>query len=341
MSRDWSHTRSSAHRTAGRVVESSGAEPVAACEVRSAGLNGRIAWKSDETVRSCAYLVRMRAKDIKTGEQYTLSRAGGRLFRVTVLPTPPEIREQGRLLVRFEEGVLRGRVTEQLPRFIVAPVGATQASNQTGAQAVSRPLTVPGTWPPNAGDPVTWPAGAGPLEWRVLAVDPARGEARISGRVLEMRQEHRVPLADLEPVPIVLKSRMSSTDTGPSRSSRPRAREDPPPPDLRSPLERAVDRLEFTPECLRQYQREFATDIAWRDIGKRLRRELRNNGRLLRQRTEYLRIRTSRFDIIVTERPSDEEPFMVERLVPRRLSRRRTDTGHKRSGSPRRRPRRR
>jgi hypothetical protein len=275
----------------------------------------------------------MRAKDIQPGEQYILRRAG-RGLRVTVLTTPPEIRAQGRLLVRFEEGVMRGKVTEQLPRFILAPLAGTLASTQTAAEPTPTAVAIPAAWPPNPGDPVTWPAQTGTMRWRVVAVDEERGEARIRGRVLEMRQEHDVPLADLKAIPIVVRSRVSSTAPSPKRSPSPQSSERRSPPDRRSRVERAVDRLEFSAECLQQYKRDFAPNIPWREIGSRLRRELRNQGRLVRHKSEYLRIRTRRFDVVVAERPSDEEPFLVERLVPFRRPKRHGRAGR---GQPRRR----
>jgi hypothetical protein len=273
----------------------------------------------------------MRAKDIQPGEQYILRRAAGRAFRVTVLSTPPEIREQGRFLVRFEEGVMQGRVTEQLPRFILAPVDTGPASSRTGTEPAPPAVAIPAAWPPNLGDPVTWPAQTGPLRWRVVAVDAERGQARISGRVLEMKQEHDVLLADLEAVPIVVKSRSSSTRPSPQRPPNPESQRDRSPPDERSRVERAVDRLEFSAECLRQYQRVFAPNVPWREISSRLRRELRNQGELARRKSEYLRIRTRRFEVVVTERPSDEHPFLVERLVPRGRPRRHGNTNHRQS----------
>src|SRR4051812_15369040 len=223
---------------------------------------------------------------------------------------------------------MQGKVTEQLSRFILAPVGTGPASNRTGTEPAPPAVVIPAAWPPHLGDPVTWPAQSGPLRWRVVAVDAERGEARISGRVLEMRQEHDVPLADLEAVPIVLKSRTSSTRTSPQRPPNPESQTDRPPPDRRSPVERAVDRLEFSAECLRQYKRDFAPNVPWREISSWLRRELRNQGELARQKSEYLRIRTRRFDVVVTERPSDERPFLVQRLVPRRRPRRHGKTNH-------------
>jgi hypothetical protein len=272
----------------------------------------------------------MRAKDIHPGEQYLLRRAGGRPFRVTVLTTPPEISAQGRLLVRFEEGVMRGKVTEQLPRFIW-PISHTLASTQTSTEQIPTAVAIPAAWPPNPGDPVTWPAQTGTMRWRVVAVDLERGEASISGRVLEMRQEHKVPLGDLKAIPIVVRSRVSATGTSPRRSPSPQSQENRPLRDRRSRVERAVDRLDFSAECLQQYKRDFAPNIPWREIGSRLRRELRNQGRLVRRKTEYLRIRTRRFDVVVAERPSDEEPFLVERLVPLGRPKRHGRTGRTQS----------
>jgi hypothetical protein len=144
---------------------------------------------------------------------------------------------------------MQGRVTEQLPRFILAPVDTGPASSRTGTEPAPPAVAIPAAWPPNLGDPVTWPAQTGPLRWRVVAVDAERGQARISGRVLEMKQEHDVLLADLEAVPIVVKSRSSSTRPSPQRPPNPESQRDRSPPDERSRVERAVDRLEFSAEC--------------------------------------------------------------------------------------------
>jgi hypothetical protein len=231
---------------------------------------------------------------------------------------------------------LDGSGTAQLPRFIQAPAGAGPASSRTGTEPAPPAVAIPAAWPPNPGDPVTLPAQTGPLRWRVVTVDAERGEARIRGRVLEMKQEHNVRLADLEAVPIVVKSRISSTRTAPKRTQSPESQEDRRRPDQRSRVERAVDRLEFSAECLKQYQRDFEPKVPWREISSRLRRELRNQGQLARRKPEYLRIRTRRFDVVVPERPSDERPFLVERLVPRGRPRRHGKTSDKK---PRRRPR--
>lgn len=259
----------------------------------------------------------MRASDIKPGQQYTFERTAGRRLLVTVLPTPPEVRRKGRFLVRFEEGVLRGQVSEQLPRFIVAPASGASILNSTVTRIAPRAITVPSAWPPNVSDPVTWPTRTAALRWHVSAVDMEDGSATIAGRVLEMHQEHTVPLAELEPVGIVAVSNVSSTRPG-RRPTAPPSRELPlaTERDERSPLQRAADRLEFTPECLRQYQRDFEPRVPWPEISARLRREIRNQGRLRRRGREYLRIRTRRFDVVVPRRPSDERPCVVERLLP-------------------------
>ena len=272
----------------------------------------------------------VRAKDIKPGQEYTLKRAGRRTFRVTAMPTPPEVSEQGRVLVRFEEGVLRGQVTEQLPRFLVAPADSTPATNSTRARPAPRILSLPGVWPPNVGDPVMWPKRTGPLRWRVVRVNADVGEATIAGRVLEMDQEHTVRLVDLESVPLMVESKATATQPTPRSRRRNRVRK-PLPPEARdegSPLERAIERLEFSVACLQQYQREFEPRVPWAEIGKRLRRELRNRGRLVRRSDEYLRIRTRRLDVVVCERPSDEKPCVVEELFP---------LGKSKRGGPRRR----
>jgi hypothetical protein len=259
----------------------------------------------------------VRADEIKPGEQYTLKRTGRRTFRVTAMPTPSDVRDRGRVLVRFEEGVLQGELSEQLPRFIVAPADAMPTSSSTPLRRDPRFLKLPAAWPPNAGDLVMWPARTGPFQWRVLSVDRNAGEAMIAGRVLEMDQKHTVPLGELESMPVVVKSNVTPTRRSPSAPPRRVHRRLPPVErDERTPLERAVDRLEFTLQCLRQYHREFEPRVPWPEIGKRLRRELRNQGRLVRRSNEYLRVRTRRFEIVISGRPSDEEPCVVQQLIP-------------------------
>jgi hypothetical protein len=77
-----------------------------------------------------------------------------------------------------------------------------------------------------------------------------------------------------------------------------------------------MDRIDFSEACLRQYRKEFEPGIPWREISKRLRRELKNHGRPIRRKREYLRIRTRRLDVVLNAPPSDVDPIVVEELVP-------------------------
>ena len=61
----------------------------------------------------------MRADDMTVGEAYAL--IGSRRIKVTLLPTPSDVREQRKVRLRFETGVTAGRISDLPSRRIAAP----------------------------------------------------------------------------------------------------------------------------------------------------------------------------------------------------------------------------
>ena len=240
---------------------------------------------------------------------------------MTILDTPSDVADRGLIRVRHEEGVSRGKVTDQQLRFI-QPL--TPPNPTTTATPTSLVLTreVDGPWPPEVGHRLLWPSVSGELEWVVEKVDLRSGEVELIGEVFGTEQRRTAHLRDVEPPPITITRELSFTDDedGPDEDQPAAlpAREQRPEKDEREALERTIDRLIFSEACLRQYHRDYAIGVEWERASGSLERLLRNKGRLIRKyRGEYLRIRTRHFDLRVVERPTDENPYIVYRLHPR------------------------
>jgi hypothetical protein len=257
----------------------------------------------------------MRFDDIEVGLEYELKRAG-RPIRVTALKTPEELRSRQRYRIRYEDGIKKGEVAEQPLRFIRSRWGKPPPSTPVETRTINKPAP----WPPTPGDSVLWPETTGDIEWTVIEVDVEAATAHIDGELLSIKQGHTVSLSDLKPtrIPVDLRTNGKQQSAPPSRA-RKRVRRAPE-REARSPL---LDRLDFSEACLRQYHADFEPDIPWSQISSRLRRELRNHGRPIRRRPgEYVRLRTRRFDVSVMNRPTDDKPYLVEKLEPLKSQRR-------------------
>ena len=185
-----------------------------------------------------------------------------------------------------------------------------------------------------AGHIVNHPS-TGYLEWTVLAVDPDAGSARVVSIVLERRQERSFPIGELEIVDSMANQREASQpyfdagdpwleDDDPMTDDdqddqRPLGLRVISEDDGRSLLLQLIELIDFSDACLRQYRREFEPKMPWLQTGTRLRRELRNKGRLIRRNPhEYLRIRTHRFDVSLPRRPTESDRLLIAKLQPRR-----------------------
>lgn len=174
-------------------------------------------------------------------------------------------------------------------------------------------------------------SATGPLEWTVIEVDEERAVAKVVSVVMTRRQERELPLAELKVVDS-LSNRHRPRDASAGYQGYPRVNASK--PREKAPrrshrlhavdggvplLDRILECIVFSPECLEQYRREFEPDVPWRDIAKRLHREVRNHGRLVRRgHREYVRIRTPRFDIPIARRPTGTEAIVVTTLQPSR-----------------------
>jgi hypothetical protein len=257
----------------------------------------------------------VRSTDIQIGLEYTLVRVGPPR-RVTALATPDDVRGRGLVRVRFEDGVAKGKVTYQQLRFIKSRWG--ESAPPAKRERTPRKVIESGPWPPEVGDRVLW-SETDDIEWTVAAVDHDAETVEIVGTLFSLEQTRTVPLARLSPVRMEIELVAPPEPESPRApaETRPRPRREPSESDDRTPLQRAVDRLEFSEACLQQYRADFESKVPWFEIGKRLRQELRNHGRIVRRnRREYLRIRSRRFDVVVPSPATDTEPFLVERLWP-------------------------
>src|SRR5918912_3590891 len=116
----------------------------------------------------------MRADDMTIGDAYAL--AGPRAIKVTLLPTPPEVRAQRRVRVRFETGVMTGPVTDLPSRRIAAACYGPAPSKPPRARRSDAVVAVARA--PRVGDTVLLP-DTGDLEWTVEDIEHARGELTV------------------------------------------------------------------------------------------------------------------------------------------------------------------
>jgi hypothetical protein len=271
----------------------------------------------------------VRYEDLEVGERYILKRSRSR--PVTMEKTPDDVRERGMVRVRFEDGIQRGEVSDQQLRFLrpadpfPIPPGGDVPVEPEPPQPRRLEVVKEGRWPPEPGDLVHWPEKTGELEWTVVSVDLKTGKTVVAGEVFSTWQEITAHLGKLEPV-----DRVTHIDVQPERwewheyevqraeffgEETEGDEANDAEPDTRTPVERVVDRLEFSEQCLRQYRRDYEPRIPWSKVSDRLRRELRNRGAIIRRDPkEYLRIRTRRFDVVVNEPPSDNAPPLIHEL---------------------------
>jgi len=283
------------------------------------------------------YIFCMRAQDMRLGQSYTLL---GSRSTVVVLETPPQVRRQARTRVRLEGGVKAGEEIVVPSRRILAPLGGplprtmSRSKRKAAARKVQRS--------PRVGDLVTWKE-TGPLSWTVDALDKDSGRAAIRGAIFEQPMERSVSLDELELCPSgepeldeptildALDDPSAEIDVPASRfqdqaSSTDRLRPEKP----RRQLDELLDDILFSPRCLAAYSRRYAQGVRGPSLNEHLRDEIRRKGFVIaggvRGSGEYARLRVPRrFDVVLRERPSPEEPASVTGLhfVPQSATRRR------------------
>jgi hypothetical protein len=272
------------------------------------------------------------------GETYALS--GHRRIKVTYLDTPPEVRAQRRVRVRFETGVTAGRVND-VPTVRIAGPWDRQAVPPSRKPPAQRPSRGPRTVARRArpGDVVVL-AQTGELAWTVVAIDEDAGEATIVTEIFGQPDTRTAALDSLQvrvpepplPAPSLPAPKAHASDASGETAEEAVARIRPVTP--RRELDELMDDVLFTLACLEQYARRLGSCTPG-VANERLRDEVRRAGFILRDENaagEYARIRVlGRFDIVLPHHPSPETPVHVDRLRLAARKGRRGSGGHRRA----------
>ncbi len=262
------------------------------------------------------------------GEAYRLE--GHRRIKVTVLDTPPELRRQARVRVRFESGVKAGDEGDLPSRRIVAPWEPTQQPRKRPA-AGRRRRSPTDKRSPQVGDSVMW-TETGTIVWTLEALDPKSGEATIRGLLFAQPKTRTVPIKQLElhveeqpqggPSPFV-EGILGGDDldharhdlesqTGPARAS---LRPEKP----RRELEVLLENVLFSNACLDAYRRRYAGRLSGQALLNSLRGEILRSGFImdggLPGSGEYARLRVpKRYDVVLRTCPTADEPVTITGL---------------------------
>ena len=230
-----------------------------------------------------------------------------RALTVTLLDTPAPSGIRGRVMVRVEDGVGKGREIEA-PTASLYPLEEeeVEVDDAQHTPAESRHHPAPKGWLPRCGESVTWSKTGGIIfEVRQLT----REGALIAGELLGMKKEYRVPFAELSPAT----ARRLTIVQAPARERPiepvPDESDDEPPPALSviEPDDDWMEALIFSPKCIALYQRTFARNKSLAAAEAKLRRELRSAKKIRPKRrgTAYLYLRVrGRFDIVLKESPT-------------------------------------
>ena len=245
---------------------------------------------------------------MEVGEVYVMQRGPTRrALTVTLLDLTTPSRVRGRVMVRVEDGVGRGReieapssslhpMYEEEPEKIEAPYKPPE----------SRHEPAPAGWLPTCGESVTWSKTGGVIFW---VKQLTREGALISGELLGMEKEYRVPFVELAPAP----TRSLTVVQGPA-DRRPLieptpddlAEESPPALSLVEPGDDWVEALIFSPGCIAFYRRRFAQGLSLAAAERKLRGELATAKKVRPSRGDaYLCLRVpKRFDAVLRESPT-------------------------------------
>lgn len=260
----------------------------------------------------------MRAADMMTGQTYVTNRE----LTVTYLETPAAVRAQRRVRVRFEDGIGRGNVRDLPAQNIVRTCKPGPEGKKPGPKRPEAERTIIKlTRTPRIGDNVVVEA-AGELRWAIEAIDAERGEATITTPIFGQPQTKTAPLNALtvceERRPSMPSSLALPVEAQPPKLAdpdpRPRQQTQAPTHRLTKPIDTFMERLIFTPRCLVEAKRRLG--FHQRDPAEQLREEVRRDGVLFKRgHGDYICIRVpKRFDIVLTERPGEDELVDIDRL---------------------------
>jgi hypothetical protein len=250
----------------------------------------------------------MRQRDLSAGEVYVMQRGPTRrALTVTLLDAPAPSGIRGRVMVRVEDGVGKGRAIEA-PTSSLYPVyeEEVEAEEAPYNPIESRHLPAPADWLPRCGESVTWSKTGGIIfEIRRLT----REGALIAGELLGMKKQYEVPFTELSPAEPRSLAIVRSQEG--ERAIEPMSEEpdDEPPPALSviEPDDDWVEALIFSPKCIDLYRRTFARNKRPAAAEAKLRRELQKAKKIRPKKrgTAYLYLRVSRrFDIVIKESPT-------------------------------------
>jgi hypothetical protein len=173
-------------------------------------------------------------------------------------------------------------------------------------------LIAPDDWDPTPGEAVTW-SQTGEIRLEVMTYDSGAKVAVVRGRIFGVMEEYKAPRIEVAPVA----RQLESVDEEKGRAEHPYEEEVLDTSEPREPAgvvsvehDGLIDRLTFSPGCIKLYRRRFAKGASMSEAGRRLRSELRK-AEMVRPRAtgDYLRFRRrGRFDVILKKRPVVEDP---------------------------------
>jgi len=264
---------------------------------------------------------------MRLGETYVLR--GHHETKVTLLETPPELRSQGRVRVRFESGVKAGDVGELLSRRIAPPQEDMQEQEPATPYRPQRARLKVVERSPEAGDAVTWSATAG-LVWTLESIDEQTDRGTISGSVFGQPASRVVPIGQLQvhvdelepriPAEIsLLDTPPSSPEPSPQYDRRPQTRDHLRPVKPKRALDEMLDDVLFSPSCVQAYKQRYARNASPAAANALLREEIRRAGFIMdggvRGSDEYARLRVPhRFDVVLHAHPTVEQPITINGL---------------------------
>jgi hypothetical protein len=267
---------------------------------------------------------------MEVGEVYVMQRGPTRrALTVTLLNLTAPSGVRGRVMVRVEDGVGRGReieapssslypMYEEEPEKIEAPYKPPE----------SRHEPAPAGWLPKCGESVTW-SKTGGIIFRVKEL--TREGALISGELLGVAKEYRVPFDELAPVATRALTVVQAPAEARPPESTPEEEPEVSPPALSvvDPGDDWVEALIFSPGCIAFYRRRFAKGLSLAAAERKLRGELATAKKVRPARgNAYLCLRVpKRFDAVLRESPTrgSADALYIDGLRPyvRRVRRRR------------------
>lgn len=264
----------------------------------------------------------MKAAELIEGETYALEVPGqGEKKRVRYLR--PSVKSAHKAWIRVED--LSSNISPEMEvpkRRLVAPWNTHRADSMT---LVDTDAFRQVAWLPKPGEEVECD-DTGALRWTVTSVDLKAGEAIITSTPFTRFQARMVLIERLQPAAgppapnlkeqkpsvLALRAALCDPESPKPQSATLRRQKLPPSKSSNARPGSVADRLLFSESACQQYKRHVEPKCRKGDEAKRMRREIRKNGRTRRvnpgapgyRRGEYLRYRVpGRFEVILFGSP--------------------------------------